>query len=237
MNIAICDDEVEIRRSIKKLIADMYPESIITEFDCGGDLCACVKKFDIIYLDIKMNNTNGIETARTLRAEGCKSILIFITAFEEYVYQAFDVNAFHYLLKPFEAVKFYEVLKRASEQAGEIRCGSIREKEDSVIVKNGKNHIRVYFSDIIYAEVFNRRVIIHTADDEIEYYGKISALEKQAGRDFFRPHRSYLINLRYVLKYNSEEIFLDKGHALIAKQKYREFVKKYLEYIKTEDGK
>ncbi len=237
MNIAICDDEAEIRRSIKKLIADMYPESIITEFDCGSDLCACVKKFDIIYLDIKMNNTNGIETARMLRAQEYKSIIIFITAFEDYVYQAFDVNAFHYLLKPFEAVKFYEVLKRASEQVSETRRGSIREKEESIIVKNGKNHIRIYFSDIIYAEVFNRKIIIHTSADEIEYYGKISVLEKQAGSDFFRPHRAYLINLRYVLKYNSEEIFLDKGHVLIAKQKYSEFVKKYLEYIKTEDGK
>ena len=63
----------------------------------------------------------------------------------------------------------------------------------------------------------------------MEYYGKMSELEK-AGEDFFRTHRSYLVNFKYVEKYDASTIYLEKGTALIAKQKFSEFVKKYMEY-------
>ena len=84
--------------------------------------------------------------------------------------------------------------------------------------------------EIIYAEVFNRKVVLHMVDGIMEYYGKLSDLEALAGDSFFRPHRAYLINFKYVEKYNATTIYLEKGMVLMAKQNYPEFVKKYLKY-------
>lgn len=98
------------------------------------------------------------------------------------------------------------------------------------MINNGGIHIKIMLDSIIYAEVFNRKVVIHRIDSDIEYYGKMSELERMVGEDFFRPHRAYLVNLKYVEKYDASTIYLEKGTALMAKQKFPEFVKRYMKY-------
>lgn len=78
--------------------------------------------------------------------------------------------------------------------------------------------------------MFNRKVIIHTVNGDTEYYGNLSNLEKKAGEDFFRTHRSYLIHFRFVHRYDAASVTMEKGTVLIAKQNYPEFVKQYLKY-------
>ena len=149
-----------------------------------------------------MTGISGMEAARELRKRKDRAILIFITALEEYVFQAFDVGAFHYLVKPFTEEKFAAVLGAAAEQ--------YRERE---------------------AVVFNRKVVLHRLGGDIEYYGRISELERLAGADFFRTHRAYLVNFNYVLQYNAGTVWLEGGgRALIAKKKFSEFVKLYLKF-------
>ena len=82
----------------------------------GEALLEADEQIDILFLDIQMPGKNGMETARALRKRGMDTILIFVTAIEEYVFQAFDVGAFHYLVKPFEQEKFAEVLRNAIKQ-------------------------------------------------------------------------------------------------------------------------
>ena len=98
------------------------------------------------------------------------------------------------------------------------------------MINNGGVHTKVMLDDIVYAEVFNRKVVIHKLDDELEYYGKMSDLEAVAGESFFRTHRGYLVNFKYVVKYNATTIYLEKGTVLMAKKNYPEFVKKYMKY-------
>ncbi len=100
---------------------------------------------------------------------------------------------------------------------------------DLMITAGGK-HITVHPEDIVYAEVFDRKVVIHTMDADIEYYGKMKELEEKAGEEFYRPHRAYLVNFNYIRKYDATTIYLTKGQALMAKQNYREFVKSYLKF-------
>ena len=99
-----------------------------------------------------------------------------------------------------------------------------------MIIKVGGVSSKVYIKDIIYAEVFNRKVVLHTTKGEIEYYGKLSSLEEQLGQDFFRPHRSYLVHFKYVVKYDASRIILEEGAVLMAKPRYSDFVKQYLRY-------
>ena len=230
MRIAICDDEKNIRELIKGKIANQYPNANIIFYNSGEELLLSDNPIDILFLDIQMQGKNGLETARELRKKDKKIIIIFVTAVEEYVFQAFDVGAFHYIVKPINDTKFTEVLHRAIEEWNAKQPTNQEPEEKYLMINNGGVHIKVTIDDIVYAEVFNRKVVIHKLNETIEYYGKMSDLEALAGDSFFRPHRAYLINFKYVEKYDATTIYLEKGTALMAKQKYPEFVKKYMKY-------
>ena len=233
MRIAICDDEKNIRELIGDKVVKQYPEAEIVFFSSGEELLLSDSHIDLLFLDIQMSAKNGMETARELRKKDKNVILIFVTAVEEYVFQAFDVGAFHYIVKPIDDTKFTDVLHRAVDEWNSQSSNTkAKESEERyLMINSGGVHTKVIFDDIIYAEVFNRKIVIHKMDDTIEYYGKMSDLESLAGDSFFRPHRAYLVNFKYVEKYDASTICLEKGNVLMAKQNYPEFVKKYMKYI------
>ena len=231
MRIAICDDEKNIRELIGDKVVKQYPEAEIVFFSSGEELLLADKNIDILFLDIQMSGKNGMDTARELRKKDKDVILIFVTAVEEYVFQAFDVGAFHYILKPIDDAKFIGVLHKAVDELGSKSRNVNEEEERYLLINSGGVHTKVIFDDIVYAEVFNRKIVIHKLDDTIEYYGKMSDLESLAGDSFFRPHRAYLINFKYVEKYDASTVYLENGSVLMAKQNYPEFVKRYMKYI------
>lgn len=113
IRIAIVDDEKVIREQIKKLVEKKQIDCEIDTYGTGEDLLKADSVYDIIFLDIQMDGMNGIDTARALRQKADNTVLIFITGVKEYVFDAFDVAAFHYLIKPIEENKFWEVCDRA----------------------------------------------------------------------------------------------------------------------------
>lgn len=230
MRIAICDDEENIREFMGNKVHHLYPEADICFFASGEALLLSGKPIDILFLDIQMQGRDGMETARELRKKGKDTILIFVTVIEDYVFQAFDVGAFHYLLKPIDEDKFTEVLGRAVEQWRLGNSGVGTPEESYIMIHHNGIHSKVLLDDIVYAEVFNRKVVIHKRDSELEYYGKMSDLERVAGENFFRPHRAYLVNFKYVEKYDAAMIYLEHGTALMAKRQFPEFVKRYMKY-------
>ena len=233
MRIAVCDDEKEIRDMLAEMIGKLYPEAALSLYQSGEELLLSGKEPDILLLDIQMPGKDGMETAKELRRENKKVIIIFVTAWDDFVFQAFDVGAFHYLIKPFDGRKFAEVLHHAviqSEDRKKLeRAGREREKPCLMITAGGE-HITVNLEDIVYAEVFDRKVVLHTMDADIGYYGKMRELEEKAGDGFYRTHRSFLVNFGYIRKYDATTVYLKKGQALMAKQNYQGFVKSYLRY-------
>lgn len=234
MQIIICDDEKSIQSLLRKKTTRFFAEkNIPCEILCcdsGEEVLSLAKQgktIDLLFLDIQMPGKNGMEIAKTLRRQHRDLLIIFVTALSEYVYEAFDVDALHYLVKPFDDEKLFQVLDKAVRQY---------EREESVppraiLVKRGGLSTKVLFSDIIYAEVFNRKVMLHTINGDIEYYGKLTDLSEQAGADFFRTHRAYLVNLKYVEKYNASTIWLEQGTALLSKKQFAGFVQQYMQYI------
>ncbi len=235
MKIAICDDEPEIAELIAGKIKTIYKNMYISIYTSCEELLDFGENIDILFLDIQMDGTDGMEAARQLRKNGADTIIIFVTALEEYVFQAFDVGAFHYLIKPFSDEKFFEVLEKAVEKRSEQEQQKIAdnkkmaEKETIVISSNGK-HIQIIPDDIMYAEVFNRKVVIHTTNQKVEYYGKLKELQEKLGDDFYRPHRAYLVNFKYIRKYDATDIYLQHDTILMSKKNYPDFVKQYLRY-------
>ena len=113
MRIAICDDEKSMGQILEEKVKKLLPDAVVEKYLSGDDLISSGFKPDILFMDIQMPGKDGMETARIVRQNNKDMILIFVTAVEEYVFQAFDVGAFHYLVKPFLDDKFEEVVKRA----------------------------------------------------------------------------------------------------------------------------
>ncbi len=233
MKIAVCDDDERMRNIVMSELNASFPDDEIICVSTGEDVLKVVEQDgympDIILLDIMMPGVSGMEVARRLRDISDDVVIIFITGEKQYVFEAFDVRAFHFLVKPFSSEKMVSVIKDAKE---EITKSAANYQKKYVMLNSRGSHIRLCVSDIIFAEVYGARIIVHTRSDEIEYYGHLSELHKLAGNDFFRTHRGYLVNLRFVKRYDSGKCYMAKGEALISKQNYPIFVKALMDYNK-----
>ena len=233
IRIAIVDDEKVIREQIKKLIEKKQAESIIDTYSSGDELLMDEKCYDIVFLDIQMNGMNGIDTARALRQKTEDTILIFITGVKEYVFDAFDVAAFHYLIKPIEEIKFSSVYERAVLEVEKKKKHGIGQ----LFVKTRSRNVTLEQNDILYIESRAKKVEIHTRTDIMEVYAGIGELEKQLTKNFYRCHRGYLVNMAFISEYSSDSITLNNGEIIIlTKEKYGEFVKVYMRYLKNGGG-
>lgn len=232
MRIGICDDQEETRLLIADKVKTACHLADIVFYGSGQEVLKSQQLPDILLLDIQMPGINGMETAIKLRKFNKQLIIIFITITEDYVFQSFDVRAFHYLVKPFSDKKFKEVLQNAIKQykISKTIQAKIQQTSACLMVTANGRHITINFKDIIYAEVFNRKIIIHTIDSDIEYYGKMKELAQKAGNGFYRTHRAYLVNFDFIQKYDAKTVYLTKGKALMSKQNYRDFTICYLRH-------
>ena len=242
MKLAICDDEKRIRDIIAESVKEVS-EKIEIEFyaDTKGILSANFDS-DILFLDIQMPGIDGMGAARMLRSYGKKTVIVFVTALEDQVFNAFDVGAFNYIVKPFTKAKIIEVLNKAVKQAEDQRLveAAISEQEEAgrtITVKSGGTNTRVILSEVQYAEIYDRRIILHMeSSDDIEYYGRISDLANIAGKDFFRVHRAYLVNLGAVKSYDSKYVHMSDADIPVARGKYQELIRAYMSYHTRREG-
>ena len=231
MDIAVVDDEKAIREHICGLVEEQQPESRIETYATGEELLASGKRFDIVFLDIQMEGMNGIEAARNLREKNANlgvedTVLVFITGIKDYVFDAFDLYAFQYLLKPIDEGKFAEVLERAVREAA-------KKKERRVLFIKSRN-LTLDQSEILYIESRAKKVEIHTVRQTIEIYAAMDELEGQLGENFYRCHRAYIVNMDFITEYDGESITLTNGDRVyLTKKKYGEFVKAYMWHLQN----
>ena len=231
MDIAVVDDEKAIREHICGLVEERQPESRIEAYATGEELLASGKRFDIVFLDIQMEGMNGIEAARNLREKNANlgvedTVLVFITGIKDYVFDAFDLYAFQYLLKPIDERKFAEVLEKAVREAA-------KKKERRVLFIKSRN-FTLDQSEILYIESRAKKVEIHTVRQTIEIYAAMDELEGQLGDEFYRCHRAYIVNMDCITEYDSESITLTNGDRVyLTKKKYGEFVKAYMWHLQN----
>ena len=228
LNIAVVDDERIIREQICSLIKQQKPACQLNVFSSGEEAVACEKRFDIIFLDIRMNGIGGIETARRLREKNSSAVLIFVTALKEYVFDALDLYAFQYLLKPINERKFSEVLDRAIKEAEK------NTEKRELFIRSKK--ITVDQADILYIESVGKKSAIHLTDHNkvIEIYTSMDELEKELVGSFYRCHRSYIVNMSHIEEYSSNSITVMGGDKVyLSKKKYGDFKKAYMWHLQN----
>lgn len=230
MDIAVVDDEKIIREHISEMIENQKPDCNVSCFASGEELLAVAKLFDIIFFDIQMDGMSGIEAAKEVREKNADTVLIFITGIKEYVFEALDIYAFHYLLKPVTEQKFTEVFEQALKEA-ELR--KVRRKKQLFINTRNKG-ITIDADNILYIESVSRKVEIHTTQEIIEAYAALGELETQLDGSFYRCHRGYLVNMAHITEYKSDCITLTGGDTVyLTKKKYGEFVSAYMWYLQN----
>ena len=239
IRIAICDDEANTRAYLSSLIRAQSCPCEIVEYASASDCLADTREIDLLFLDIELapsgDRLDGMALARTIRerATGTQPVIIFVTGYERYVFDAFDVGAFQYLLKPVDEEKFAQVFTRAVAQ-----IGTAREKPGPVLTLQSANASKtVPLDSIYYIESSNHKVELHLKDGVFACYAKIGDLEVELQGQFFRIHKGYLVNLSYVDGYSKSEVTLTNGERLLlSKYKYQDFVKAYLRFLKRGAG-
>jgi two-component system, LytTR family, response regulator len=233
MRILIADDNAASRKILKHFIKYVPIYEIVGEAVNGEDLInkVMMEKPDIALVDIQMPLLNGMEAVKS-----CKKIVpslqvIFITGHDEYALEAFGVHAIDYIIKPIERDRLYAALERAS--AFKNRPVTIQDppiKKD-LMIKQHNQYSFVPLDEIIFIEKADRKSVIHTMNQKIEFNEALTNLEEILDSRFVASHRSYIINLQYLSKIEvSGQTYIAhfknyKGTAKVSKHKLVELQK------------
>jgi DNA-binding LytR/AlgR family response regulator len=231
MNIAICDDEQKQAQYIKMLVKKWADENAIktnAEMFCSAENFKAAliagKKFDCLLLDIQMGGQNGVELAKELRKNDEKLIIVFVTALPDFINDGYDVFALHYLMKPVNEIKLFEVLGRAAK--------SISKNITAVFLPAEGGQVRVPLENIIYVESLAHFSEVATINGTFTIKMPISELERQFDKSFARCHRSFIVNLKYVDKITKTDVILDDGSAIsLSRRLYGDFNKALIQYF------
>lgn len=196
LQIAVCDDQKLFAHGVKSVL-DKIIDKYHMEFDvhvylCGNRLLDDFQKglfFDIIFLDIFMENSNGYDIATKLRETNKFSKIIFLTSTQDYVYDGYKVGASGYILKPYDEQTITKVFLDVVNH-----LDSPVEKTITIDYKGCITKLAI--RDIEFFESRDHMIMVHTKEKIYSFYGKINQLEQKYSKfDFFRCHRSYLVNI------------------------------------------
>ena len=203
MRIAVCDDSSLDRDLFVALLPHYFVNKPISneiiQYENGVDLLHDVEDdmwFDIVFLDIYMNDLLGIDVAHKLRSLGYRGHIIFLTATADFAVDSYEVEALGYLLKPQSFEKLSQVMDRA------IRAMTT----NTYLVKNHSKIIRVPYHEILYAESMNSKCIMHCCNDQsYVIYKRLTTIEHELNdKRFLRCHQSYLVNMDHIHQVDSQ---------------------------------
>ena len=207
LKIAVCEDEKQEQQALGNLLEDYFSAKqfhyTITYFPNGTKLLKAFEKqsFSLVFMDIFLQNENGMETARALRRKKINTPIIFTTTSHDYAIDSYEVAALYYLVKP------------VSPQALEAALSRYIKEDDAryLEIVSERETIPVLLHDILYAEAFGNQIILHTASGDIPTYQSLDILARDAGPSFLRCHRSFLVNMDAIHSVDKKEFILCNG--------------------------
>lgn len=214
LKVLIIDDDEGMRLVLRKIIGKTEGFELVGEAGSGEAGLELVESLSphIVFLDVEMPGMGGIECAKKITEISPKTFIIFATAHENYMSDAFEVYASDYLIKPFKVDRIRTTLERIrdifsnreeDEDHGLKKAppASGRDGLAKLVIKSKEGISFIDCKDIIFIERENRNTIIHTTDEKIVTSEGLSEIEEHMDKAlFFRSHKSYIINLSMIYK-------------------------------------
>lgn len=236
IRIAICDDEKYYRNNIQKILINyMNKNDILCEIDTFSSGKAFVEqgieviKYKIVFLDIIMNDFDGIETAKRIREFSDEVFIVFITAYVDYTLEGYKVDAVRYLLK--NNVNFPAAVEECMD--------AIKEKTNYKDVKKefkfNEGKKKISLNRLLYIESKLHKLEFHVMENELKIFTLYETLNKieneLEGNSFVRVHQSFLVNLKHIRSINRYEALLSNGIKLnIPRARYKYVETMYIAY-------
>ena len=210
--LAVCDDE----QSYSDYVADLagrWAELAGTQVEVERFPSAEAflfryeerKDFDVLLLDIEMTGLDGVELAKRVRQESEDVQIVFITGYTDYIAEGYEVSALHYLTKPVNEEKLFQVLTKA--------VGRLARNERALTLELPGETVRIVLSRVRYMDVLHNYVTVH-ADRDYTVKRPLGELEKELDGRFFRVGRSCVLNLAYVQRVTRTEVELTSGERI-----------------------
>lgn len=230
INALICDDQRPCCDTILQYLLKYCEERNFTCFydtyTKGEDALSTEKSYNIAFLDIEINNVSGLDVAKHLKEKNKNVIIFFITEYEKYIDDAMDLFALRFIKKPLDYSRFYSGLDKAIEL--------INEDDVEFYLKDTNKVLKIKSKDIMYVETLDHKTkvvttnAIYYSSELIEYWNK-----KLTHISFYRVHKSYIINLDYVVEYKRNEVKLINGEIIgISYRNQPNFRKYFFSYLK-----
>jgi len=228
MNIAIVDDEriflKELHNKIDSLGMSDYK---VYEFESSESFLSIFEKgkFDIIILDVEMPGINGLETAEKIRESDKTVILSFLTNYSEFAIQGYEVNAFRYILKTQPDYLYMQQLQSIFDE--------YKQTHKAYAYSNQNMSFRYKLIDILYFEIFNRQILLHTTERNVEYYGNLSDIYEELKEfNFIKPGKSYVVNLEHIKNIDKNFLIMSNGDKILIGRTYKkDVVTRYLNFM------
>ena len=215
MRIAVCDDEEVQRKLITKYLQEWARErSQLAEtvpFPSGEKFLFSWeddKFFDLLILDIEMDKLSGMELAKKVREENEEIPILFITGYETYMAQGYEVSAIQYLLKPTSREKLFAVMDKLAKG---------KKAEEKLTFSMDEGLLLLAPSEIWYVEAAGHYCMLHTSCRQYHLHHSLTEMIKILGKlmEFVQCHRSYLVNLKHISAITRTEIVMDDQEARI----------------------
>ena len=207
LRVLIADDDAGMRAVMRKIVERVDGLTLAGEADNGKDALALAEKERpaVVFLDVEMPEINGVECARAIQDMDPNTVIIFATAHEGYMGDAFEVYAFDYLMKPFKVERVIQTLERARErllarQSNVVNPVRPRAVDGRMMLKHREGVTFLDLKDILLVQREERATVLYTADGERYVTGDSLAdmEERLPAESFFRCHKSYIINLNHI---------------------------------------
>ena len=230
MKILICDDEQQYVDELKIHIEN-FMQSRVADFtiDTANNPQAVADSneiYQLAFLDIQMNELNGISLAKNLKERNNKIVIFFVTSYNDYQDEAMDLRAFRFFEKPLNADRLYSGLEKAMEY--------IDESYVDFYVWTDNEHKQILVDDVIYVERGNRQVTLVTTQGNFttrESFDEWCAILQNSF--FYRVHKSFIVNLHYVTGYKYSELFVQNNVRIpIASRRQTDFHKFWFAYLR-----
>ncbi|MDE6839252.1 MAG: LytTR family DNA-binding domain-containing protein [Oscillospiraceae bacterium] len=206
---AVCDDDGEYAQYVGELAAQWAALTGVTvELERFPSAEAFLfryeerRDFDVLLLDIEMGELDGVALAKAVRRDNDDVQIVFITGYADYIAEGYEVSALHYLTKPVEPHRLFQVLDRAVSR--------LARNEAALTLELPGETVRVPLSRIRYLEVSHNHVTVHGPRD-YRVKRPLGELEKALGSRFFRVGRSFVVNLAFIRRVTRAEAELSTG--------------------------